>query len=57
MPAVVSLLDPELTEVPVAFVERVPGPDISAEAVIDYGRGKLASFKIPRMCSSSRTGR
>ncbi len=46
--AVVGLSDRRLTEVPVAFVERKSGADIDADAVIDYCRGKVASFKIPR---------
>jgi fatty-acyl-CoA synthase len=46
--AVVGLPDQNLTEVPVAFVERTSEADIDADAVIDYCRGKVASFKIPR---------
>lgn len=46
--AVVSYPDERLTEVPVAWVERAPGSGLTAEAVIDYCRGKVASFKIPR---------
>ena len=40
--------DPQLTEVPIAFVEKVPGTDATAEDIIAYCRGKVASFKIPR---------
>jgi len=46
--AIVSLPDPQLTEVPVAFIEKVPGADVTEEAIINYCRGKVASFKIPR---------
>ncbi len=46
--AIVGLADERLTEVPVAFVQRAPGSSLSAEDVIDYCRGKVASFKIPR---------
>ena len=46
--AIVGLPDAALSEVPVAFVQRPPGSEIKAEAVIDYCRGKVASFKIPR---------
>lgn len=46
--AVVGLPDAKLAEVPVAFVERVPGSGLEAEAVIAFCRGKLASFKVPR---------
>ncbi len=46
--AVVGLSDARLTEVPVAFAARKSGADIDADAVIDYCRGKVASFKIPR---------
>ncbi|MBI09045.1 MAG: AMP-binding protein [Rhodospirillaceae bacterium] len=46
--AIVSLPDPQLTEVPIAFVEKVPGTDATAEDIIAYCRGKVASFKIPR---------
>ena len=46
--AIVGYPDEKLSEVPVAFVERAPGTNISAQAVIDLCRGKFASFKIPR---------
>lgn len=45
--AVVSLPDARLSEVPVAFVQRVPGTDLSADDVIAYCRGTIASFKVP----------
>jgi len=46
--AVVGVADERLSEVPVAFAACKPGADIDADAVIDYCRGKVASFKIPR---------
>ena len=46
--AIVGLPDPQLAEVPVAFVEKVPDADITGDAIIEYCRGKVASFKIPR---------
>ncbi|MDA1100519.1 MAG: AMP-binding protein [Proteobacteria bacterium] len=46
--AIVGFPDPKLAEVPVAFVQRAPGAEIDGKAVIDYCRGKVASFKIPR---------
>ncbi|MCB1738969.1 MAG: AMP-binding protein [Gammaproteobacteria bacterium] len=46
--AVVGLADQRLSEVPVAFVQRAPGAELSAQAVLDYCAGKVASFKRPR---------
>jgi fatty-acyl-CoA synthase len=46
--AVVGTPDPRLAEVPVAFVIREDGVDLSGEEVIGLCRGRLASFKIPR---------
>lgn len=46
--AVVSLPDPRLTEVPVAFVQRTANSMIDEPAVIEHCRGKVATFKIPR---------
>ena len=46
--AVVGLADDRLTEVPVAFVQPAAGHVLEADTVIDYCRGKLASFKLPR---------
>ena len=46
--AIVGYPDEKLAEVPVAFVERAPGTQISADEVIELCRGKVASFKIPR---------
>lgn len=46
--AVVALPDARLGEVPVAFIQRVSRSDATETAIIDYCRGKVASFKIPR---------
>ena len=45
--AIVGLPDERLTEVPVAFVQLVPGAAFEADDVIGFCRGKVASFKIP----------
>jgi fatty-acyl-CoA synthase len=46
--AVVGLADARLSEVAVAFVKREPDHPLSEADVIQYCRGKIASFKIPR---------
>jgi fatty-acyl-CoA synthase len=46
--AVVGLADEQMSEVPVAFVERAPGVRLEAEDVVNFCRGQVASFKIPR---------
>ena len=46
--AVVGLPDGRLAEVPVAFVELKPGVAATADEILRYCRGKVASFKIPR---------
>jgi acyl-CoA synthetase (AMP-forming)/AMP-acid ligase II len=45
---VVGRPDSRLDEVPVAFVELHPGTTLSAAELIDFCRGRIASFKIPR---------
>jgi acyl-CoA synthetase (AMP-forming)/AMP-acid ligase II len=35
-------------EVPAAFVEPRPGHDLSGEELVDWCRGRIASFKVPR---------
>jgi acyl-CoA synthetase (AMP-forming)/AMP-acid ligase II len=45
---VVGIPDERLVEVPVAFVELRPGHDAGEEELIDYCRGLIASFKVPR---------
>jgi fatty-acyl-CoA synthase len=46
--AVVSLPDPRLAEVAVAFVKRETGCAITDTEVLAHCRGRIASFKIPR---------
>jgi fatty-acyl-CoA synthase len=46
--AVVGLPDERLSEVPVAFVIRVPGASLSEEDVLGICRGQIARFKVPR---------
>ncbi|MBT6588431.1 MAG: AMP-binding protein [Rhodospirillaceae bacterium] len=46
--AIVGYPDEKMSEVPVAFVEKAPGSNITADNVIDLCRGKVASFKVPR---------
>jgi fatty-acyl-CoA synthase len=46
--AVVSLPDARLSEVAVAFVRTEPGRAVTESELVDYCRGKIASFKIPR---------
>ncbi len=46
--AVVGLPDARLSEVAVAFLRVEPTHTLTAPQVIDYCRGKIASYKIPR---------
>jgi len=46
--AVIGVPDPRFAEVPVAFVIREAGKQLSEQEVIDICRGRIASFKIPR---------
>jgi len=45
---VVGAPDPRLVEVPVAFVELAPGATADEAELIDYCRGRIGSFKVPR---------
>ncbi len=45
---VVGIPDERLQEVPAAFVEVRPGRQVSERELIDFCRGDIASFKIPR---------
>jgi acyl-CoA synthetase (AMP-forming)/AMP-acid ligase II len=45
---VVGVPDARLLEVPVAFVERVPGAEVTADELIAFCRGQLSGFKVPR---------
>ena len=46
---VVGIPDERLLEVAAAFVELVPGGEASEEELIAHCRGRIASFKVPRM--------
>lgn len=45
---VVGAPHPRLQEVPVAFVELLPGATCTEAELIDFCRGQIASFKVPR---------
>lgn len=45
---VIGVPDERLDEVPAAFIELAPGHSITAEEVVEYCRGEVASFKVPR---------
>ena len=45
---VVGLPDEKYGEVPVAFIELVPGNHATEADIIDFCQGEIASFKIPR---------
>lgn len=45
---VVGLPDPRLAEVAVAYICLKPGGEADSDAILDYCRGKIASFKLPR---------
>lgn len=45
---VVGVPDARLQEVPAAFVELEPGATASEQELIDFCKGEIASFKIPR---------
>lgn len=48
MVQVIAGADERMGEVPVAFVERVSGSDVTADALIAMCEGQLARWKIPR---------
>jgi acyl-CoA synthetase (AMP-forming)/AMP-acid ligase II len=45
---VVGRPDARLDEVPVAFIELRPGSTVGAEQLIEFCRGQIANYKIPR---------
>jgi fatty-acyl-CoA synthase/long-chain acyl-CoA synthetase len=45
---VVGMPDERLDEVPVAFVELRAGESLSAQELIEFCKGRIASYKIPR---------
>jgi fatty-acyl-CoA synthase len=48
MAQVVGAADARYSEVPAAFVQLKPGASASEEEIIDFCRGRISSFKIPR---------
>jgi long-chain acyl-CoA synthetase len=46
--AVVGVPDPRTGEAVQAWVEPNPGPDLSGDEVLEFLRGRLARFKLPR---------
>jgi fatty-acyl-CoA synthase len=46
---VVGIPDDRLLEVPAAFVELLPGVEVSPEELIAHCKGRIASFKVPRL--------
>ena len=44
----VGVADERLGEVAVAFVQLAPSVECSAQHIIDFCRGEVASFKTPR---------
>ncbi|HTX13121.1 MAG TPA: class I adenylate-forming enzyme family protein [Solirubrobacteraceae bacterium] len=46
--AVVAAPDARYGEVPAAFVQKVPGSDVTGEELIDYCIGNIATYKVPR---------
>ena len=45
---VVGVPDEKMLEVAAAFIELTPGMECTEQEIVDYCRGKIASFKIPR---------
>jgi fatty-acyl-CoA synthase/long-chain acyl-CoA synthetase len=46
---VVGIPDQKYVEVPAAFVELKPGAQLSQQDVIDFCKGEIAGFKVPRV--------
>jgi fatty-acyl-CoA synthase len=46
--SVVGAPDEKYGEVPAAFVELVPGAELSAEELVAFCAGQIASYKVPR---------
>ncbi len=46
---VIGIPDERLLEVAAAYVELVPGAEATEEELIEHCRGRIASFKVPRM--------
>lgn len=48
MSVVVGAPDPRLVEVGLAFVQRKPGAELTAEDVVAHCKGRIADYKVPR---------
>ena len=48
MVQVVGAPDTRYNEVPVAFVELVPGQELTEQELIDFCLGRIATYKVPR---------
>jgi fatty-acyl-CoA synthase len=48
MAQVVGAPDAKYVEVPAAFVQLKPGQDATEQELIDFCRGRIASFRVPR---------
>jgi acyl-CoA synthetase (AMP-forming)/AMP-acid ligase II len=46
--AVIGVSDERLGEVPMAFVVVEPGPPLEPAEIIEWARGEMANFKVPR---------
>ena len=45
---VIGIDDDHLGEVPAVFIEKKSGEEISKEELIDFCKGQISNFKIPR---------
>ena len=46
--AVIGVPEPRLGEVGMAFIVLAPGPALEASEIIEWARGEMANFKVPR---------
>lgn len=46
--AVVSAPDETYVEVAAAYIQLVPGTSVTPDEIVDFCRGKIASYKVPR---------
>ncbi|MDA7596134.1 AMP-binding protein, partial [Luminiphilus sp.] len=46
---VVGAPDDRLDEVVAAFIQLKPGATVTAQDIVDYCQGQIASFKVPRV--------